>query len=102
MLKNKLHYIAIQSKLDNLRKNINSYLTTVEDLPDATTLFSIEKSIENDIQQIEEIYSEVEIPVPTNETGTDLGLINMLLDITKEDLTEEDVLNSLRIELNKR
>ena len=56
MLKNKLHYIAIQSKLDSLRKNINSYLTTVEDLPDATTLFSIEKSIENDIQQIEEIY----------------------------------------------
>lgn len=102
MLENESHYIAIRTKLENLKRNINSYLTNSKKNPDAKTLFLIEKSIENDLQQITEIYSEVEIKVPTNEDGTDLGLIEMLLDMTKEDLTEEEVIESLKLELTKR
>ena len=48
------------------------------------------------------INSDIEKRVPIVEVGSDLGLIEMLLDITKEDLTEEEVIESLRIELNKR
>ena len=40
--------------------------------------------------------------VPTVEEETDLGLIGMLLEITKEDLTEEEVIESLKVELRKR
>lgn len=47
---------------------------------------------ENNFNPVEEL--------PENES--DLGLIEMLLDITKEDLTEEEVIESLRIELTKR
>ncbi len=36
------------------------------------------------------------------ENDSDLGLIEMLLDITKDDLTEEEVIESLKVELNKR
>ena len=44
-------------------------------------------------------FNEVE---DLSENESDLGLIEMLLDITKEDLTEEEVIESLKIELNKR
>ena len=37
-----------------------------------------------------------------HEEESDLGLLEMLLDITKEDLTEEEVIESLKIELKNR
>ena len=37
-----------------------------------------------------------------HEEESDLGLLDMLLDITKEDLTEEEVIESLKIELKNR
>ena len=44
----------------------------------------------------------LENTVPTVEDTADLGLLDMLLDITKDDLTEEEVIESLKMELNKR
>lgn len=64
-----------------------------------SSINGILKTMESNVYSIN---SDIEKRVPIVEEGSDLGLIEMLLDITKEDLTEEEAINSLRIELNKR
>ena len=93
------NYKAIKNELASLTKSIEFYLKTASAKPDNKMLWHIEKIIQDNFQELEELFSKVEVDLPEVE-GTDYNLINDILN--KTDLKEEEVINSLIIELNKR
>lgn len=93
------NYKAIKNELASLTKSIEFYLKTASSKPDNKMLWHIEKIIQDNFQELEELFSKVEVDLPEVE-GTDYNLINDILN--KTDLKEEEVINSLIIELNKR
>lgn len=93
------NYNDIKNELILLSKNIDFYLKTASSKPNNKTLWHIEKIIQDNFQELEELFSTVEVDLPEVE-GTDYNLINDILN--KTDLKEEEVINSLIIELNKK